>query len=249
MIQIRNLTKSYGEYLAVNNLTLDVNSGEIFGFLGVNGAGKTTTLRMLTGVLKPTSGHINIAGFDMAKNPTAAKKLIGYVPDRPYLYNRLTAAEYLRFVADLHDVPEEAISERTEILLKQYALINWRDQLIENFSHGMKQRLAICAALMHQPKILVVDEPMVGLDPHGAKLLKQYFQSYADAGMAILLSTHSLNVAEELADRLAIINRGEVIATGSLDQIRELTGGQAKNLEEIFLQLTWESEEAYQAPN
>lgn len=239
MILIRELSKKYGSFTAVDKISLEINSGEIFGFLGVNGAGKTTTLRMLTGVLKPTSGSIHIGGIDLFSEPEKAKAITGFIPDRPYLYNKLTGREYLYFVSDLHSVPSQVVDQRIDKLLAQYSLVDWQNELIDGFSHGMKQRLAMCAALVHEPQVLIVDEPMVGLDPHGAKLLKSCFRQYADQGMSILLSTHSLNVAEELADRLAIIHKGNVIALGTLEQMRELAGGSNQRLEEIFLQLTW----------
>jgi ABC-2 type transport system ATP-binding protein len=245
MIALRNLTKRYGTFCAVNNISLEVQPGEIFGFLGVNGAGKTTTLRMLTGVLKPTSGSIHIGGFDMYREPEKAKAITGFIPDRPYLYSKLTGREYLYFVAELHSVREETAESRIDRLLKQYSLLDWQNELIDGYSHGMKQRLAMCAALVHDPKVLIVDEPMVGLDPHGAKLLKSCFREYAEQGMSILLSTHSLNVAEEVADRLAIIHRGVVIAIGTLDEMRALAGGENQRLEEIFLQLTWGGGDEY----
>ncbi|MBP9837803.1 MAG: ABC transporter ATP-binding protein [Proteobacteria bacterium] len=241
MIEIRNLTKRYGSFLAVNDISLTVEKGEIFAFLGANGAGKTTTLRMLTGVLKPTSGQIKIANIDMATNPEEAKAVLGFIPDRPYLYNKLTAREYLYFICELHGLVSKQVDTKIDELLKRYALSQWQDSLIESFSHGMKQRLAMCSALVHQPKVLIVDEPMVGLDPHGAKLLKESFRAYANEGMAILLSTHSLNVAEELADRLAIISKGSIISIGNLAELRKQAGGENKRLEEIFLELTWES--------
>lgn len=243
MIQIENLSKKYGSFYAVNNISLDVSAGEIFGFLGVNGAGKTTTLRMLTGVLKPTSGSIHVGGFNIANEPEKAKAITGFIPDRPYLYNKLTGREFLYFVADLHSVSPADAEVEIDALLRQYSLLEWQDELIEGYSHGMKQRLATCAALVHRPKVLIVDEPMVGLDPHGAKLLKASFREYADQGMAILLSTHSLNVAEELADRLAIIHRGGVLAIGTLEEMRQRAGGGNQRLEEIFLQLTWSGDE------
>ncbi|MFN8391739.1 MAG: ABC transporter ATP-binding protein [Bdellovibrionota bacterium] len=245
MIQLKNLCKRYGNFNAVNNISLEIQEGEIFGFLGVNGAGKTTTLRMLTGVLKPTSGSIEIGGFDIQKQPEEVKRITGFIPDRPYLYSKLTGREYLYFVAELHSVPQATAEARIDSLLKQYSLSDWEDELIDGFSHGMKQRLAMCAALIHDPKVLIVDEPMVGLDPHGAKLLKTCFRQYADSGVSILLSTHSLNVAEELADRLAIIHRGSVIAVGTLEDMRTLAGGANQRLEEIFLQLTWSGGEEY----
>jgi ABC-2 type transport system ATP-binding protein len=238
MIKIENVTKRYGSFCAVNDISLEVKEGEIFGFLGVNGAGKTTTLRMVTGILRPTSGKIVIGEYDLAEQPEKAKLITGYIPDRPYLYNKLTGREFLYFVADLYMVPAEQSEERIDKLLKDYGLSQWQDEMVENYSHGMKQRLATCAALVHKPKVLVVDEPMVGLDPHGAKLLKDRFRSYAEEGMSILLSTHSLNVAEEVADRLAIINQGKILTTGTLEEIRALTGSREEGLEEMFLQLT-----------
>jgi len=243
MIEIRNLSKKYGGFTAVNDISLDVAAGEIFGFLGVNGAGKTTTLRILTGVLKPTTGKVTIGGFDIADRPREAKAITGYIPDRPYLYGKLTAREFLYFVADLHDVEGAVADQRIDELLAQYGLTSWQSELIDSFSHGMRQRLSMCAALVHRPKVLIVDEPMVGLDPHGAKLLKTCFREYADSGVAILLSTHSLNVAEELADRLAIIHKGTVIAIGTLEELRSRAGGANQRLEEIFLQLTLSEDE------
>lgn len=238
MIEIENLSKVYGDFKAVNDLTFNVEAGEIFGFLGVNGAGKTTTLKMLAGVLKPTSGRIRIGPHDMAHDAREAKSITGYIPDRPYLYNKLTGREFLFFVADLYNVDPQLAETRVRLLLEEYGLEQWQDELVESYSHGMKQRLATCAALVHNPKVLIVDEPMVGLDPHGAKFLKEAFRRYAADGMAILLSTHSLNVAEEVADRLAIIHKGSLIAIGTLDHIRMQTGNIQFRLEEMFLQLT-----------
>lgn len=238
MIEIDNLTKSYGRFTAVNQVSFSVAPGEIFGFLGVNGAGKTTTLKMLAGVLKPTSGSIKICGHDMRTAPRQAKSVTGYIPDRPYIYNKLTGREFLYFVADLYMVDEKEAEERIDALLLEYGLVDRDNELVESYSHGMKQRLATCAALVHRPKVLIVDEPMVGLDPHGAKFLKEAFRRYADEGMSILLSTHSLNVAEEVADRLAIIDKGSLIAIGTLDHIRSVTGHVEIRLEEMFLKLT-----------
>jgi ABC-2 type transport system ATP-binding protein len=238
MIELRNLTKRYGTFCAVNNLNLTVEAGEIFGFLGVNGAGKTTTLRMLAGVLEPTSGSIHIDGYDMASEPEKAKAITGFIPDRPHLYGKLTANEFLHFCAELYKVPRSEIAPRVAELLSEYKLTDWQHELIESFSHGMKQRLATCAALVHRPRLLIVDEPMVGLDPHGAKLLKESLRRYSEAGTTVLLSTHSLNVAEELSDRMAIINRGQIIALGDLAEIRALAGGKEVALEQLFLELT-----------
>jgi ABC-2 type transport system ATP-binding protein len=238
MITINNVTKQYGSFSAVQGISLEVKPGEIFAFLGINGAGKTTTIRMITGILQPTSGDITIGGFSMAREPLKAKQITGYIPDRPYLYGKLSAREFLYFVADLYEVQPALAEERITSLLQEYGLTTWQNELIENFSHGMKQRVATCAALVHEPRVLVVDEPMVGLDPHGAKLLKERFKAYAARGMSIFLSTHSLNVAEEVADRLAIIHQGKILTTGTLSDIRALTGKRDEGLEAMFLELT-----------
>lgn len=246
MIEIQELFKKYGSFPAVNNISFSVEPGEIFGFLGINGAGKTTTLKMLAGVLKPTSGRIRIGEFDMSSQPEKAKNITGYIPDRPYLYNKLTGREFLQFVCDLYSISSKDSDYRIDALLEEYGLTKWNNELVESYSHGMKQRLATCAALVHNPKVLIVDEPMVGLDPHGAKFLKEAFRRYADDGMSILLSTHSLNVAEEVADRLAIIHQGSIIAIGTLEHIRAKVGDIEICLEEVFLRLTSEVLEARQ---
>lgn len=238
MIEIEKVTKKYSNFTAVNELTLSVGKGEIFGFLGVNGAGKTTTIKMMVGILRPTSGEIIIDGHRLSTDSIEAKRITGYIPDRPYIYPKLTGREFLYFVCDLYGVPSSEAERRIDQLLEEYALREWQDELVESYSHGMKQRLATCAALVHNPKVLVVDEPMVGLDPHGAKFLKDAFKRYAREGMSIFLSTHSLNVAEEVADRLAIIHRGELITMGTLASIREKTGQLEEGLENLFLQLT-----------
>ncbi len=238
MITIENLTKYYGSFCAVNNLSFQVGKGEIFGFLGINGAGKTTTLRMLTGILQPSSGNIFLGKYNLAKDPIHAKQIVGYIPDRPYLYNKLSAREFLYFCAELYNVPVKEIDYRIDALLEEYSLKDWQNELVESYSHGMKQRLATCAALIHKPEILIIDEPMVGLDPHGAKMLKDALRRYSEAGTTILLSTHSLNVAEELANRLGIIHRGQLIATGTLNEIKELSATKEERLESLFLELT-----------
>ena len=245
-VSIQHLQKCYGSFKAVQDISLEVRPGEVFGVLGVNGAGKTTTLRMLAGILTPTSGSIDIFGISLKDNPIEAKRICGYIPDRPYLYNKLTGREFLYFVSDLYQVPIKKAEENITRLLSEYKLTEWQYELIESYSHGMKQRLATCAALIHEPKLLIVDEPMVGLDPHGAKFLKAAFRRYAAEGMTVLLSTHSLNVAEEVADRLVIIDRGKIIALGTLDEIRTQTNSDVskkENLESLFLRLTGEEEE------
>lgn len=238
MIEINSLSKNYGALCAVNSISLRVAAGEIFGFLGMNGAGKTTTIRMMAGIIRPSSGNVKLGGFDIVEDPIQAKMITGYIPDRPYIYNKLTGREFLYFVADLYQVEPKAAEDRIDQVLEEYRLTEWENELVESYSHGMKQRLATCAALIHDPKILILDEPMVGLDPHGAKLLKEALKRYAAKGIAIFLSTHSLNVAEELAQRLAIIHKGSIIATGSLAEIRTLSKSHQSDLEEIFLELT-----------
>lgn len=238
MISLDHVTRRYGSFVAVNDISLSVREGEIFGFLGVNGAGKTTSLRMMAGILRPTNGTIKIGGYDVVQDPMHSRVITGYIPDRPHLYNKLTAREYLYFIADLYNVPAKETDERVDELLERYGLGDWQNELVEGFSHGMKQRLATCAALVHKPKVLIVDEPMVGLDPHGAKLFKDCMREYAKQGMAILLSTHSLNVAEELSDRLAIIHRGSIIVAGTLADLREHIGAEQDGLENMFLQIT-----------
>ncbi len=245
MIKIEKLKKSYGDFVAVDTISFSVKDGEVCSFLGVNGAGKTTTLKILAGVLKPTAGTVEICGIDISVDPRAAKRAIGYIPDRPHLHAKLTGREFLYFVSDLYDLSNEIAENRIDALLTEYRLRAWEDKLIESYSHGMKQRLATCAALLHEPRVLIVDEPMVGLDPHGAKLMKQLFRSYAKRGMSILVSTHSLNIAEEISDHIVIINRGQIIADGTLPEIKEREAAQDSNLEEIFLQLTLESDSQY----
>lgn len=239
MIEIKNLTKCYGETIAVNNLSLSIEKGRIFSFLGMNGAGKTTTLRMLVGVLRQTKGEIFINGVNSRQDPISVKQIIGYIPDRPYLYAKLSGVEYLQFVGDLYGMAQSDIESRSEFLLEHYQLSGARDRLIESYSHGMKQRLATCGALLHSPQVLIVDEPMVGLDPHGARLLKQSLREYAERGMTVFLSTHSLNVAEEVSDLVGVIHRGELIFQGTVDEIRgEVQGGSDQSLEELFLEIT-----------
>jgi len=238
MITLTNLTKSYGSFTAVNNISLQVPTGGIFAFLGVNGAGKTTTIRMMTGILKPTSGSIYLGGYDLLSEPIQAKGITGYIPDRPNLYPKLTGREFLNFICDLYRVDAKRAEGRIDEVLQEYTLTQWQDELIDSYSHGMKQRLATCGALVARPRVLIVDEPMVGLDPHGAKLLKDSFRRYAAEGMSILLSTHSLNVAEEVSDRIAIINRGSLIDTGTVEEIRRRRGLADSGLEQMFLTLT-----------
>ena len=237
MIELERLSKRYGEFVAVSEISLTVRAGEIFAFLGPNGAGKTTTIRMMMGLLRPSSGTIRLYGHDLEAEPLEAKRHCGFVPDRPFLYEKLTAAELLRFCADLYGLEPAGVGRRIDELLELFDLTSWSGELIESFSHGMKQRLAFSAALLHEPKVLVVDEPMVGMDPRGARVLRSLLRSLADQGTTIFLSTHSLEIAEALADRIGIIQRGEIVATGTLEELRTLAGT-AGRLEEIFLKLT-----------
>jgi len=238
MIRLKNLTKRYGNILAVNNLSLSVQEGEIFGFIGPNGAGKTTTLRMMGGVIAPTEGSVMIDGINMADDPENAKKRIGFIPDRPFLYEKLTGMEFLRFTADLYSVEEGLFYERSEKILRQFSLYHWADELIESYSHGMKQRLIISSAILHDPKVIVVDEPMVGLDPAGIRMVKDLFRSLAKRGTTIFMSTHTLTVAEDVCDRIGVIHKGSLIATGTIEELRQRAQVQEGDLEEVFLILT-----------
>ncbi len=241
MIDLINLTKDYGTTIAVNNLNLHVASGEIYGFIGPNGAGKTTTIRMMGGIIEPSSGSIIIDGIDMKENPVAAKKIIGVVPDRPFLYEKLTGAEFLKFIADIYEVDAQSVRQRSDNLLRQFALWDWANEIIEAYSHGMKQRLIIAAALMHDPKILVVDEPMVGLDPFAVRMVKDIFKDLAAKNVAIFVSTHTLSIAEDLCDRIGVIHKGNLVAQGTMDELNSAAQTQKAKLEEVFLTLVHEA--------
>lgn len=237
MIKLINLTKKYGGIKAVNNLNLEVRKGIIFGFLGPNGAGKTTTIKMMAGILKPTTGKIIINDIDLAENPSGVKMCTGFIPDRPFLYEKLTGFEFLRFIAGLYGVNHSSLEGLLNDLLETFDLSHWSDELIESYSHGMKQRLVMCSALLHNPKVLIVDEPMVGLDPRGARLVKDIFRKHSHEGTTIFMSTHSLEVAQEVCHEIAIIQSGEIIAVGTSDSLREKAGVDG-NLENTFLKLT-----------
>ena len=241
MIQLRALTKRYGRFTAVDAIDLDVPRGELFGFLGPNGAGKTTTLRMIAGILRPTSGTAMIAGIDVQSDPTAAKSRLGFIPDRPFIYEKLTGMEFLRFVAGLYDQSGPKIEHRARELLALFDLEPWRDEMVESYSHGMRQKLIISSAFVHRPDVIVVDEPMVGLDPKAAKILKDLFRAYTSRGHTIMMSTHTLEVAESLCDRVAIIARGKIIAAGTMADLHATAAAGARGLEDIFLRLTGEN--------
>lgn len=238
MIELRKVTKSYGSFTAVDSMSLEIAEGEIFGFLGVNGAGKTTTLRMITGILEPDEGDIFIGPYNIKTEPMKAKSIMGYVPDRPYIYPKLTGREYLYFIADLYAVPSKEVNPRIDSLLTHFKLNDWQHELVENYSHGMRQRLATCGALVHDPTVLIFDEPMVGLDPPGAKLLKESLVEYSRQGKTVLLSTHSLNVAEEVCNRLAIVHGGKILWNGTLAELRVVYGTNDTGLEALFMQVT-----------
>jgi ABC-2 type transport system ATP-binding protein len=237
MIQLEHLTKRFGAFTAVDDLNLNIAEGEIFGFLGPNGAGKTTTIRIMMGLLKPTTGRVVLGGYDLAVNPLAAKAISAFVPDRPYIYDKLTGREFLSFVGGLYQVPAPTCQERIEESLNFFSLSDWGDELVESYSHGMKQRLVVASALLHDPKILVVDEPMVGMDPIGARLFKALLRSLTLKGKTIFMSTHSLEVAEELCDRIGIILGGKLIALGTIEELQRQAGSEDR-LEDIFLKLT-----------
>ncbi|HEY7500054.1 MAG TPA: ABC transporter ATP-binding protein [Vicinamibacterales bacterium] len=238
MIAVSNLVKRYGTFTAVDDVSLEVQPGEIHGFLGPNGAGKTTTIRMIAGLLKPTAGRILVNNHDLSVDPEGAKASLGFIPDRPFIYEKLTAGEFLRFHGGLYGMDDEATRTRMKEMLELFELTRWEHELVESFSHGMKQRLVMCAAFLHHPQAVLVDEPMVGLDPRGARLIKAVFRRMADRGVAILMSTHTLEVAQEMCDRISIILKGKIIARGTVEELRELAGGDDAELTPVFLKLT-----------
>ncbi|MBW8868129.1 MAG: ABC transporter ATP-binding protein [Acidobacteria bacterium] len=238
MIAIHDLVKRYGQFTAVDGVTLDVQPGEIHGFLGPNGAGKTTTLRMIAGLLKPTSGRVTVNGHDMANEPEQAKASLGFIPDRPFIYEKLTAGEFLRFHGGLYGMDGNGLGDRVREMLELFELGRWENELVESFSHGMKQRVVMCAAFLHRPKAVIVDEPMVGLDPRGARLIKDVFRKMSARGVALLMSTHTLEVAEEMCDRISIILKGRIIASGTVPEIRAMGDRHDDQLTSVFLKLT-----------
>src|SRR3954464_5280989 len=232
MIRLSGLSKRYGSFTAVDNIDLDVPRGELFGFLGPNGAGKTTTLRMIAGILKPTGGTVEIAGIDLQKNPIAAKMKLGFIPDRPFIYEKLTGAEFLRFVAGLYEQEGPQVEHRAAELLALFDLEEWRAELVESYSHGMRQKRIISSAFVHRPEVIVVDEPMVGLDPKAARILKDLFREYTHRGHTIMMSTHTLEVAQSLCERIGIIQAGRIRALGTMADLRQHATGGAVGLED-----------------
>jgi ABC-2 type transport system ATP-binding protein len=238
VIRLAGLTKRYGKFTAVDGIDLEVPRGELFGLLGPNGAGKTTTLRMIAGILRPTSGAVLVGGVDIQQQPLEAKARLGYIPDRPFVYDKLTGGEFLRFAAALYGQQGAGVERRIDELLEFFELTPWKDELTETYSHGMRQKLIISGALVHRPEVVVVDEPMVGLDPKSARLLKDLFREFVDRGGTVLMSTHTLEVAEVMCDRIAILYRGKIAAEGTMDDLRQQTASEGMSLEDLFLKLT-----------
>ena len=246
MIRTEHLTKKYGGLIAVNDLNLDIPQGQCFAFLGPNGAGKTTTIKLLAGLLKPTSGRALVGGYDIQKDPVAARKLIGFVPDMPFLYDKLDSMEFMLFIGQLYGMNRAELIHATNELFDLFDLNETRNQLIENLSHGTRQRLVIASALLHEPKVIIIDEPMVGLDPRSARVVKNVLKRRSRGGVTVFLSTHILSIAEELADQVGILNRGRLVAVGTIDELRAMSG-EVGALEDAFLALTREEEEEEEA--
>jgi ABC-2 type transport system ATP-binding protein len=242
LIEIENLSRHYDKVRAVDGISLHVPGGEVFGFLGPNGAGKTTTIKMIVGLLRPTSGTVKVAGYDIQQQPLQAKRASGYVPDTPNLYSKLSAREMLRFVGDLYGMDPARTDRRIEELLNLFGLAEKGDDLIDSYSHGTQQKTSLAAALMHDPKVLILDEPTVGLDPKSARLIKDVLRQFADRGSVVFVTTHILEIAERMCDRIGIINKGKLIAVGTMQELRAMGQGQT-SLEDIFLGLTGGQEE------
>ncbi len=238
MLELINITKKFGSFTAVDNLNLKVNAGDFFGFLGQNGAGKTTTIKMISGLYTATSGQIIIDGNDIVKEPIKAKTLIGYIPDQPFIYEKLTGREFLFFCGGLYSIEKIKLRTKIDETIETLQIGDWIDKRTEEYSQGMKQRITIASALLHDPKLLIVDEPMVGLDPQSALIVKNVLREKANNGSAVFMSTHSLNVAEEICTRIGIIKDGKMIFSDSKDILEQIKGADHDNLESLFLHLT-----------
>ena len=242
MIELNKLVKKFGDLVAVDGLTLEVPKGEFFVILGPNAAGKTTTIKILAGLLSPTAGTARVAGFDLQQSPLEVRRRMAYVPDFPFLYDKLTPAEFFRFTGKLFGMEEERLQARAGELSTRFNLATYLHKPVEGLSHGTRQRVAIVSALMHDPAVFMLDEPMVGLDPHHSRILKDILREQADAGMTVFVSTHQLNVAEEMADRIGIMHQGRLAAVGTYEELRRQNGRDSR-LESIFLSLTTEAKE------
>jgi len=236
LVETSHLVKNFGDKAAVDDVTFQVYGGEIFGFLGPNGAGKTTTIKMIVGLLHPTAGSVKVGGYDVVQQPVQAKAACGYVPDEPNLYAKLTGRELLRFVGDLYNLDRAQAARRSEELLRLFSLMEAADDTTDSYSHGMRQKTSLAAALVHDPKVLIMDEPTVGLDPKSARLIKDIIRQMADRGAAVMLSTHILEIAQNMCDRIGIINQGKLIAAGTIEELQRAQG--ESSLEDIFLSLT-----------
>lgn len=246
MIKIENLTKKFGDFKAVDGLDLHIRPGEIFGFLGPNGAGKTTTVKILSGIMRPTSGNVYIAGFDVDKQPEEAKKCLAYIPDEPFVYPKLTAWEFMRFIGDIYRIPEEEQKKRIPELFELFELSSYADGLLEGYSHGMKQKLLIASVLLRKPKAVLFDEPTVGLDPKSIRRFKNLLGEMAKSGAAVFMCTHILDMAEKLCTEVGIIFEGKLIAKGTVGEIRSAAhSGEGSSLDDIFLKLTNKEEDGY----
>lgn len=244
MIRIENLVKTFGEKVAVNHLDLDIPEGTFFCFLGPNGAGKTTTIKMLTGLIQPTSGTAIVGGINVQEDPVGAKRLLGYVPDHPFLYDKLTGREFMRFVAGLYEIPEDYYQKHCDELLEMFEILKVADQLIEEYSHGMRQKLSFASTFLHDPKIVIVDEPWVGLDPKNIRFVKDFMKEKTKTeGLTVFMSTHTLSIAEEIADRIGVISQGTLRFEGTVDDIKAAHDNPG-SLEDIFLEVTKTDEEA-----
>lgn len=237
MIELEHLCKTFGDLKAVDDLSLDIPAGEFFAVLGPNAAGKTTTIKMLIGLIKPTSGTARVCGHDVQTHPIEVRRRLAFVPDFPFLYDKLTPWEFLRFTGQLFRMEDDLIEERTRELIPRFNLEDYLEKSIESLSHGTRQRIAIVSALMHAPEVFVLDEPMVGLDPHHARILKDVLKERSEDGMTVFLSTHQLSVAEEMADRIGIIHMGRLITVGTAAELRDQSGSSGA-LEDAFLSLT-----------
>jgi ABC-2 type transport system ATP-binding protein len=238
MIELHNVSKNFGSFTAVDDITLTVRGGEFYGFLGPNGAGKTTTIKMIAGLFTPTRGEIIVNGFNIARQPMEAKQTIAYVPDQPFLYDKLTGREFLYFVGGLYRLDKQFLHRRIAELLEHFEIGEWIDKRTEEYSQGMRQRVTICSALLHDPKVMVIDEPMIGLDPRSAKIVKDTLRRMAEDGVTVFMSTHSLSVAEELCSRIGIIKNGRLIFSDSLEALQKYKRQYDGKLESVFIELT-----------